>query len=256
MRDADILERLGELGLELPRLPEPVASYIPVTQAGALRVRGGTGRDRRRTPAASGQARATGVGRDGAGGGRAGGAPGVVGDPRSPRGEPRSAWCGSCRSPCTWRRMRSSSSIPTVANGASDMLVAVLGPDGRHARAAVGVASLPLGASVEVAVTAEVSGVAGSLRRAREPQVAVPPRDAPLVEPSKQGHRVLPAGPEGLAERAHRDPGVARVAATIASRAVRSAPGGTPGRGRRGRPVRLWSPRRPRRARSPAPRAP
>jgi enamine deaminase RidA (YjgF/YER057c/UK114 family) len=46
---------------------------------------------------------------------------------------------------------------PTVANGASDVLVAVLGPDGRHARAAVGVASLPLGASVEVTVTAEVS---------------------------------------------------------------------------------------------------
>ena len=47
---------------------------------------------------------------------------------------------------------------PTVANGASDVLVSVLGPDGRHARAAVGVASLPLDASVEVAVTAEVSG--------------------------------------------------------------------------------------------------
>jgi len=37
-------------------------------------------------------------------------------------------------------------------------LIAVLGPDGRHARAAVGVASLPLGASVEITVTAEVSG--------------------------------------------------------------------------------------------------
>ncbi len=36
MRDADILERLGELGLELPPTPEPVASYVPVTQAGAL----------------------------------------------------------------------------------------------------------------------------------------------------------------------------------------------------------------------------
>jgi enamine deaminase RidA (YjgF/YER057c/UK114 family) len=46
---------------------------------------------------------------------------------------------------------------PQVANGASDTLIAVLGPDGRHARAAVGVASLPLGASVEVTVTAEVS---------------------------------------------------------------------------------------------------
>jgi enamine deaminase RidA (YjgF/YER057c/UK114 family) len=37
-----------------------------------------------------------------------------------------------------------------VANGASDLLVEVLGERGRHARAAVGVAALPLGAAVEV----------------------------------------------------------------------------------------------------------
>ena len=37
-----------------------------------------------------------------------------------------------------------------VANGASDFLVDALGDRGRHARAAVGVAALPLGAAVEV----------------------------------------------------------------------------------------------------------
>ncbi len=37
-----------------------------------------------------------------------------------------------------------------VANGASSLLVKVLGEQGRHARAAVGVAELPLGAAVEV----------------------------------------------------------------------------------------------------------
>lgn len=37
-----------------------------------------------------------------------------------------------------------------VINGASDLLVAVLGDAGRHTRSAVGVASLPLGASVEI----------------------------------------------------------------------------------------------------------
>ena len=36
MRDADVLQRLGELGLELPPPPEPVASYVPVTRAGPL----------------------------------------------------------------------------------------------------------------------------------------------------------------------------------------------------------------------------
>lgn len=39
---------------------------------------------------------------------------------------------------------------PKVANGASDLMVALFGDAGRHARAAVGVAALPLGAAVEV----------------------------------------------------------------------------------------------------------
>lgn len=39
---------------------------------------------------------------------------------------------------------------PQVINGASDFLVEVLGDAGRHARAAVGVASLPLGVAVEI----------------------------------------------------------------------------------------------------------
>ena len=46
---------------------------------------------------------------------------------------------------------------PQVANGASELLVAVLGEEGKHARAAIGMASLPLGGCVEVAVTAEVA---------------------------------------------------------------------------------------------------
>lgn len=46
---------------------------------------------------------------------------------------------------------------PAVANGASDVLVEIFGEEGRHARAAVGVAELPLGASVEVAVVARIA---------------------------------------------------------------------------------------------------
>lgn len=45
---------------------------------------------------------------------------------------------------------------PQVINGASDLLVAVLGDRGRHARAAVGVASLPRNAAVEVEVLARI----------------------------------------------------------------------------------------------------
>lgn len=39
---------------------------------------------------------------------------------------------------------------PKVANGASDLMVGVFGDNGRHARSAVGVPELPLGAAVEV----------------------------------------------------------------------------------------------------------
>ena len=42
-----------------------------------------------------------------------------------------------------------------VANGASDLLVAVLGDAGKHARSAVGTASLPLNAAVEVEAVLE-----------------------------------------------------------------------------------------------------
>ncbi len=44
-----------------------------------------------------------------------------------------------------------------VANGASDLLVAVLGEAGKHARSAVGVPSLPLKAPVEIEAIIEVA---------------------------------------------------------------------------------------------------
>lgn len=45
---------------------------------------------------------------------------------------------------------------PAVLNGASEFLLEVFGEKGRHARAAVGVAELPLGAAVEIVLWAEV----------------------------------------------------------------------------------------------------
>lgn len=47
---------------------------------------------------------------------------------------------------------------PQVANGASEFLIEVFGDAGRHARAAVGVNTLPLGASVEVEFVFELAG--------------------------------------------------------------------------------------------------
>ncbi len=45
---------------------------------------------------------------------------------------------------------------PAVVNGASDLAVAVFGDAGRHARAAVGVPSLPLDAAVEIEAIFEI----------------------------------------------------------------------------------------------------
>jgi enamine deaminase RidA (YjgF/YER057c/UK114 family) len=46
---------------------------------------------------------------------------------------------------------------PGVINGASELLGAVFGEAGRHARSAVGVAELPLGAPVEVELVVELA---------------------------------------------------------------------------------------------------
>jgi enamine deaminase RidA (YjgF/YER057c/UK114 family) len=45
---------------------------------------------------------------------------------------------------------------PKVMNGASDLLVKVFGENGKHARAAVGMSSLPLDSAVEVELIAEL----------------------------------------------------------------------------------------------------
>jgi len=46
---------------------------------------------------------------------------------------------------------------PTVVNGASDLMVEIFGDAGRHARAAVGMSSLPAGVAVEVEAVLEVA---------------------------------------------------------------------------------------------------
>jgi enamine deaminase RidA (YjgF/YER057c/UK114 family) len=45
---------------------------------------------------------------------------------------------------------------PAVINGASDLLVGLFGNNGKHARAAVGVPALPLGAAVEIEFLVEL----------------------------------------------------------------------------------------------------
>ena len=46
--------------------------------------------------------------------------------------------------------------LATIMNGASDLMVSVLGEQGRHARTTIGVAELPMGCAVEVDALFEI----------------------------------------------------------------------------------------------------
>lgn len=151
---AVIEERLTELGIELPPAPAPVASYVPVRVAGDLAFVAGQ------------------IPLDG-------GAlwyPGKVGAEVSLEQGVEAARRCALQALSALRdalgsldRVRGIVKVdvfvasapgfvdqPKVANGASDTLVEIFGEAGRHARAAVGVTELPLGASVEVAIVAAI----------------------------------------------------------------------------------------------------
>ena len=156
MNDADILGRLDELGLELPPVPEPVASYVPVTRSGSLAFVAGQvamidgrllhpGKLGRRVSVEMGQEAAV----------RA--ALQALSALRQDLGGSLDRLVKILQLTVFVAADEEFTEHPRVADGASDALIAVLGPEGRHARAAVGVASLPLGASIEITVTAEVS---------------------------------------------------------------------------------------------------
>ena len=156
MDDAAILRRLDELGLGLPDPPAPVAAYVPVTQAGSVAFVAG------QVPMVDGQLLH----------------PGRLGKNVSVEMGQQAAAQAALQALAALRHHLGGSldrlvrllqmtvyvaaesefiEHPKVANGASELLVDVLGPEGKHARAAVGMASLPLGASIEITLTAEVS---------------------------------------------------------------------------------------------------
>lgn len=144
----DIAARLAELGLELPKPAAPVASYVPAVEAGGLLHISG------QLPFRDG---AVVTGRLGDDMDEAGGA-----DAAQRCGLMLIAQIGQALGG-DWSRVERIVKLgvfvtstpnftgqPKVGNGASDLMVAVFGDAGRHARSAVGVAALPLGAAVEV----------------------------------------------------------------------------------------------------------
>ncbi|TNC71829.1 RidA family protein [Rubellimicrobium roseum] len=144
----DIEERLRALGLELPEPAAPLAAYVPFVRAGDLLHMSGQ------------------IARDGTGVIR-----GTLGQDLDAEAGARAARaCGlhvlaQVKAACEgdWGRLLRVVKLtgfvasapgffdqPKVVNGASELMVEVLGDRGRHARSAVGVTALPLGAAVEV----------------------------------------------------------------------------------------------------------
>lgn len=155
MNDEAILRRIAEQGLELPPPPVPVASYVPVVVSGTLAFVAG------QVPIIEGQVLHPGL---------------LGGDVSVEQGHEAGSRAALQALSALRAELGSFERLvrivqvtvyvattpdfgehPKVANGASDLLVAVLGDAGKHARAAIGMASLPLGGCIEVVVIAEVT---------------------------------------------------------------------------------------------------
>ena len=147
MTDAEITARLTELGLTLPEAAAPVAAYVPVVIANGLAhvsgqlpfvagklVRGRLGED---VSLEEGYAAARACGLM------------LIAQLKAALGsldrvERVVKLGGYVNSAADFTDQ------PKVVNGASELMVAVFGDAGKHARSAVGVPALPLGAAVEV----------------------------------------------------------------------------------------------------------
>jgi enamine deaminase RidA (YjgF/YER057c/UK114 family) len=147
--------RLAALGLSLPSVPAPVAAYVPAVRTGDYVWTSG------QLPLVDGQLTVTGV-------------VGADVDPQQATAAARTAALNALAAvadvvgslDAVVRVVRVVGYVasapgftgqPGVINGASELIGAVFGPAGAHARSAVGVAALPLGAPVEIELYVEVS---------------------------------------------------------------------------------------------------
>ena len=149
--------RLAELGLTLPPVPAPVAAYVPAVRTGSYVWTSG------QLPVVDGALAVTGV---------VGTGPDQV-DPATAAGLARTAALNALAAVAeqagSLDRVKrvvklvgyvasdpSFTGQPQVVNGASELLGQVFGDAGVHARSAVGVAVLPLGAPVEIELVVEL----------------------------------------------------------------------------------------------------
>ena len=147
MTDAEVDAKLAALGLALPQAAAPVAAYVPVVIAGGLAHVSG------QLPFIGGKLVTGRLGEDvslekGAAAAQACGLM-ILAQLKAALGSldrvERVVKLGAfVNSTGTFTDQ------PKVANGASELMAAVFGDAGKHARSAVGVPVLPLGAAVEV----------------------------------------------------------------------------------------------------------
>ena len=145
---------LAGMGLTLPEAPKPVAAYVPARRvgnllyiSGQLPLRDGTLLGTGRVPTDTSSERARECAAQCALNGLAA-AKSAMGDLAKVRGVVRVGVFVASENSFTAQ--------PQVADGASELLQKVFGESGRHARAAVGVNTLPRGAAVEVEFIFEV----------------------------------------------------------------------------------------------------
>ena len=148
-------QRLAELGITLPQAAAPAANYVPSVLAGGLLhisgqipfaedgslIRGRLGADMD-VPAGQAAARRCAVG--------------LIAQIEAALGD-LSRVKRIVKLGVFVNSTPEFTDQPEVGNGASDLMVAVFGDAGRHARSAVGVAVLPRGVAVEVDAIIEVA---------------------------------------------------------------------------------------------------
>ena len=151
---ANIESRMKEMGLALPEAPKPVAAYIPAKQSGNLVFTAG------QLPMVNGELISIGLLGQDVEIDEANKAArictlnalaaikGLIGDLDRIKQIVRVV--GYVASIPTFTQQ------PAVVNGASELLLEIFGESGKHARSAVGMAVLPLNASVEIELTVEV----------------------------------------------------------------------------------------------------
>jgi enamine deaminase RidA (YjgF/YER057c/UK114 family) len=149
-------QRLAELKIELPTAASPAANYVPTVRTGNLLFVAG------QIPMQNGKAEFVGkLGRDfNVDDGRRAArlcALNVIAQVKAALGGDLDRVRRCVRVGGFVNAVPDFGDHPQVVNGASDLLVDVFGEAGKHARAAVGVGSLPRGVAVEIDAVFEVS---------------------------------------------------------------------------------------------------